>query len=203
MIDSKAFPVGCVVMAAGNAERFGRNKLLADVDGKSMLMRALEAVPADRLSCVVVVTQYKEAEALARSFGFHCVRNEHPELGQSLSVRLGTEALRDSCRAIIYQVADQPLLRRQSVAALADLCRVNPDRIVALSHGGVRGNPCAFPREFFPELCALTGDRGGSAVIRRHEDRLLLLEVGEAELADVDTPEALRKLKTITETDRP
>ena len=37
--------IGCVVMAAGNASRFGRNKLAAEVDGKTLLRRALEAVP--------------------------------------------------------------------------------------------------------------------------------------------------------------
>lgn len=36
--------IGCVVMAAGNASRFGANKLAAQVDGKTLLRRALEAV---------------------------------------------------------------------------------------------------------------------------------------------------------------
>ena len=36
---------------------------------------------------------------------------------------------------------------------------------------------------------ALTGDTGGSAVIRAHRDLLALTEVGDpAELVDVDTP---------------
>jgi CTP:molybdopterin cytidylyltransferase MocA len=34
----------------------------------------------------------------------------------------------------------------------------------------------------------LTGDVGGSAVIRRHADCLLLREMEERELRDVDTP---------------
>ena len=44
--------VGCVVMAAGNAERFGENKLAAVVDGKTMVERALDAVPEEKLSAV-------------------------------------------------------------------------------------------------------------------------------------------------------
>ena len=42
---------------------------------------------------------------------------------------------------------------------------------------------------------ALTGDRGGSSVIRRHEELLTLLEVPEAELYDVDTAQALEALE--------
>ena len=72
--------------------------------------------------------------------------------------------------------------------------RARPDCIAALSHGGVRGNPCVFPARFFPELLALEGDRGGSAVIKSHPDALRLFEAPARELLDVDTPEALRAL---------
>ena len=187
--------VGCVVLAAGNGERFGENKLSAVVEGKTLMERALEAVPADRLSAVCVVTQYDEVEALAKRFGFRCLRNTHPEQGLSRSVRLGTEALQKDCAAIVYLVSDQPLLRRESVAALVDFCRAHPGRIIGAAHNGVRGNPCVFPRKYYPELCALTGDRGGRAVVRSHEDDLLLFEIEKRELTDVDTREALRDLQ--------
>ena len=187
-------PVGCVVMAAGNAARFGENKLRAVIRGKTLIERALDAVPADRLAAVCVVTQYDFVAELAARYGFSCVRNAHPELGVSHTVRLGTEALREKCGAIVYQVADQPLLRRESVRAMLDAYQTTPDRIVALAHGGVRGNPCVFPAEFFSELCALSGDTGGSAVIRRHPERLRLFEAEARELADVDTPDKLNEL---------
>ena len=69
-----------------------------------------------------------------------------------------------------------------------------PEKIAALSHGGVRGNPCLFPARFFPELLALTEDHGGSSVIRRHQEDLALLEVDARELYDVDTVQALEEL---------
>jgi len=193
MIETR-IPVGCVVMAAGNASRFGNNKLLADAGGKTLIERALDAVPADRLRAVRVVTQYPAVEALAARYGFLCIRNDRPDLGISRTVRLGLEALSGTCGAIVFMVADQPYLRRTSVAALADLFQAHPDRIVCLSSGGRRGSPCIFPAEFYPELMALTGDTGGSAVIRAHPDRVLLLDAGAAELADADTPEALARL---------
>jgi molybdenum cofactor cytidylyltransferase len=182
-------------MAAGDARRFGSNKLTAPVDGKSMIRRALDAVPADRLEAVCVVTQYDQVEALAGEYGFLCVRNDRPDLGLSRTVRLGTEALADRCGAVMFLVADQPLLRRESVEGLLDCYLDHPDRIVSAAHGGVRGNPCVFPARFFPELCALEGDVGGSAVIRRHGDALLLRETEEEQLTDVDTPEALEQLR--------
>ena len=186
--------IGCVMLAAGNARRFGENKLAAEVDGRSLILRALETVPGELFDDVVVVTQYPEILELAGAFHFSAVHNLHPDWGISHTIRLGLTGLRD-CQGVLFLVSDQPLLTRESVQRLVELWKRQPDRITALSHGGVRGNPCLFPARFFPELMALTEDRGGSSVIRRHEEDLVLLEVQARELTDVDTPEAMAALK--------
>lgn len=186
--------LGCVVMAAGNARRFGENKLAARLEGRSLIRRALEAVPGEEFEAVAVVTQYPEVMDLAGEFGFRAVRNDHPDWGISHTIRLGLEAL-GGCGGACFLVSDQPLLRRESVKALLELWHSQPGNIAALAHGGVRGNPCVFPARFFPELLALREDHGGSTVIRRHREDLVLLEVPEEELTDVDTPEALETLE--------
>ena len=185
--------VGCIVMAAGNASRFGSNKLAARVNGKPLIQLALEAVPRERFSAVAVVSQYPFILDLAAALGFLPVENARPDLGVSHTIRLGLEAL-SPCDGVLFQVADQPRLRRETVGALVDLWRSHPERIAALGHGGIRGNPCLFPARFFPELLALEGDRGGGAVIRRHPEALLLLEAAAEELRDVDTQAALAEL---------
>jgi molybdenum cofactor cytidylyltransferase len=186
--------IGCVVMAAGDARRFGENKLAALFDGKTLIRRALEAVPSEEFSAVAVVTQYPEVEDLAAEFGFIPVRNPHPDWGISHTIRLGLEALGD-CEAALFQVSDQPMLCRETVAAEVAFFREHPDKLVGLSHGGVRGNPCIFPAAYFPELLALTEDHGGSSVIRRHEEDLLLFECPARELEDADTRQALRAME--------
>ena len=45
--------IGCVVMAAGNARRFGENKLAAQLRGRSLILRALEAVPAEEFEKIM------------------------------------------------------------------------------------------------------------------------------------------------------
>lgn len=189
-----ALNLGCIVMAAGNARRYGDNKLAAGLEGRSLILRALEAVPAEVFHQITVVSQYPEILDLTEQFRFSPVRNEHPDWGISHTIRLGLETLGD-CGGAMFLVSDQPLLRRESVQALVALWRSQPEKIAALAHGGVRGNPCLFPARFFPELQALREDHGGNAVIRRHKEDLILLEVAEKELSDVDTPEALRELQ--------
>ena len=64
--------IGCVVMAAGCGSRFGRNKLEAVVDGKTLLRRALEAVPKEyedaslALGATPVETYFKVSVPAAR-----------------------------------------------------------------------------------------------------------------------------------------
>lgn len=103
---------------------------------------------------------------LAGEFHFAAIHNPHPDYGISHTIELGLTALRD-CDGVLFQVSDQPLLRRESVAELVDRWRTRPEKIVALGHGGVRGNPCLFPARFFPELLELREDHGGNTVIRR------------------------------------
>lgn len=183
--------IGCVLMAAGNSARFGENKLLAEYRGKTLLHRALEAIPVHELHRVVVVTQYDAVENIAREFGLETVRNNAPELGISHTIQLGTAALAKDCDGILYQVADQPLLQQATVKRILTAFCARPDRIVVPVAGDRRGNPCIFPAEFFPQLAALEGDRGGSQIIKKHPDRILNVEVPARELYDVDTAEAL------------
>ena len=67
--------IGCLIMAAGNASRFGSNKLAAKVDGKMLIEHALETVPREEFARVIVVTQYDEVLVLARRFGFTVLVN--------------------------------------------------------------------------------------------------------------------------------
>ena len=101
--------IGCVLLAAGNARRFGSNKLQVQVDGESLIRRALETVPSGLVT--VVVSQYPEILSLAGEYGFEAVLNDQPDLGLSRSVRLGLERLTD-CGGVLFLVADQPWLKR-------------------------------------------------------------------------------------------
>ena len=177
--------IGCVVMAAGNSRRFGGNKLLTEWQGRPLAAWALDAVP--REAETVVVSQYPRILAMAEERGFTPILNPRPEEGLSGTIRLGVEALAH-CGGILFLVADQPRLRRDTTEALAALWRQRPEGIAVPVSGGRRGNPCLFPARLYPELLALQGDTGGSRVISRHQDLLLPLEVVAEELWDVDLP---------------
>ena len=194
MSEFTAAPIGCLIMAAGNASRFGENKLTASFAGKSLFSLALAAIPADTFARVTVVSQYPALLQEAEQAGFHAIRNDRPDDGISRTIRLGTEAMAD-CAGILYMVADQPLLRQETVLRIVQDWRQHPGCIVGAAHNGHRGNPCLFPARFFPELLALEGDCGGNLVIKRHTEDYLPVELAPEELRDCDTPQELAALR--------
>ena len=182
--------IALVLMASGAGRRFGANKLLQTVDGLPLVRRVMAACPPELFAPALVVSRYPEILSLAEELGYTPIFNSGADEGISATVRLGTAAAQAAgADGALFAVADQPWLTRASVERVMAAFSSHPDTIPALGWQGKKGNPCLFPREFFPELSALTGDTGGGAVIKAHRDRLRLVEAGDpAELLDVDTP---------------
>ena len=174
--------------------RFCTNTLPAELYVRTLIERSLDAVPKCMFAAVCVASQYEGIEELAGKYGFAAIHNAHPDWGLSYTIRLGTQAMR-ACDGILYLVADQPLLRRDSVQRIAEAWLRTPEKIAGASHEGRRGNPNLFPARFFPELLALEGDCGGNLVIKRHAEDYLPVELAPEELRDCDTPQELAALR--------
>lgn len=184
--------LGIVLLAAGKSTRFGANKLLAEFCGKPMICRALEAAGAVCAARTAVVTGCEEIARLARAHGFEVIQNSEPEKGQAHSIRLGISAMRDM-DAVLLMVCDQPRLTGASLRLLARRFEESGKGIACLCDDTHRGNPAIFAQRYDPELLALSGDRGAKGILCAHEDDLLAVRtLAPDELADADTPEALR-----------
>lgn len=201
--------LGIVLLAAGNSRRFGSNKLLYEIEGKPMYVRALETMKGLReqmstfdgasetrevaggpsgLLCarITVVTQYAEIGAYAKARGIHVVYNPHPEEGIASSLRLGLLENLDA-DACLFAVSDQPWLSTETLGAMVGRFRICGEGIVCAASGGVPGNPCIFAKRYYEELLSLTGDRGGKQVVKAHMEDVELFEVEEKrELEDMD-----------------
>ena len=193
--------IGCVIMASGLGRRFG-GKLLAKLEGKSLLEWTLDATE-DIFRRRIVVTRHREVEALCREREVPALLHNLPF--RSDTIRLGLEALEKGAElleACVFCPADQPLLRKETLASLA-LCAAGTKKsqeqpgIWRPAFGERAGSPVLFPRRFFEELRALPEGQGGSYVIRSHPEAVRILQVRDPmELADVDTPEDLESMKS-------
>ena len=183
--------IGCVIMASGLGKRFGGNKLMADFNGEPMINRVLMATEGI-FSRRVVVTRSGDVDSFCKSRGVETVLHELPNRNDT--VLLGLKALEGTERCM-FTPADQPLLRRDTVASLALASAVFSDKIWRTECNGVPGAPVVFPEWAFPCLKALPEGKGGSAVIKKHLDALKTVSVlNENELRDVDTPEDMKEL---------
>jgi len=64
-------------------------------------------------------------------------------------------------------------------------------QVVRAAHGGQRGNPVILPAEVIARVPLISGDTGARHLIEASGMAVHDVELGEAALADVDTPEAL------------
>ena len=186
--------IGCVIMASGLGKRFGSNKLLCDFRGKPMIQSILDSTK--NIPVRIVVTRHEVVAAL-------CREQEIPVLLHSLplrsdTVRLGLSALLEQVPNLdgcLFAAADQPCLKKESIAALCAAFAKNSSRIYRMSFGGTPGNPVLFPHSCFEQLLHLPEGKGGNVVIKAHPGLVQLIEAADPkELIDADTPETLNEL---------
>ena len=178
-----------IVLAAGNASRFGSNKLLADVQGKPLYRHMLDKLAGLGAFPRILVTGYEEIAEAAEAIGVCTVANHQPELGISHSLKLGLEkckSIEPEVKGVLFCVCDQPGLSLSTMMELMRLAVNRPGMILASAHGNRTGNPVLWDREYFSELEKLSGDVGGRAVIEKHWEKCLCVETREEELRDID-----------------
>ena len=175
-------------MASGMGKRFGGNKLMADFHGKPMILRAIEATEGI-FEKRVVVTRHEDVATLCRTHGVENLLHDLPY--RSDTVRLGMEAVGNT-EACVFCPGDQPLLRHETVAALALAAKNNPDEIWRVSFEGTPGAPVLFPKWTFEELSCLPQGKGGGLLAKKYPDRVHTVSAQDKfELMDTDTPEDL------------
>ncbi len=186
--------LGCVVMANGQATRFGKQKLVEPLRGRAVVSHTLDALVSPRLD-VVVSTRWERVRAACEARHVACA--EPAGALQSDTIRAGVEALGARAGYLFVQ-GDQPLLSGASVEALLDEFAAHPACVVRLAWRGKAGSPVVFPGYLREALLDLEGDVGGGEVLRRNPDLACTTRLVEArypaELDDIDTPSDLERV---------
>lgn len=188
--------VAAVLLAAGQSRRMGRlNKMLADVDGETMIARAARTLLASRASPVIVVVGHEADRVRAALAGLdvHIVHNPDYGEGISASLRTGVAAIPEEAMAAVIALGDMPRVTAADVDALVEA--FNPEggaTICVPTHDGKRGNPVLWGRRYFREISACAGDTGARHLVGQNIDQVAeVARPGPGVLLDFDTPEAL------------
>jgi molybdenum cofactor cytidylyltransferase len=184
-----------VILAAGASRRMGRNKMLLQLEGESLLRRAARRALVAGLSPVVVVLGHDVESARAELAGLSCEVAVNPDFTgpTSGSLHRGLEQLGPKVEAAVVILADMVLVTDQMLATLAARAAPSTAPLVVSRYGDVTAPPLLFRRALFGELMAWTGEGCGKAVVQRHRDEALYVDWPEAVLTDVDTPEDFQR----------
>ncbi len=188
--------VAAIVLAAGRASRMGSNKLLAELDDVPIVRRTVAAALASRARPVVVVTGHEAAAVREALAGLDVVFAHNPSFaeGMSTSLRAGLAAAGTADAALVC-LGDMPRLAAHHLDAVI-AAHGGGEAIVVPTFDKKRGNPVLWPRRYFAEIAALSGDVGARALIDRYAEHVAFLPIDDpAILVDVDTPEALARLR--------
>ena len=199
---ARSGPVAAIVLAGGTSSRMGRrNKLLLQLEGESLLRRAVRRAIEAGLAPVTVVLGHEAERARAELAGLDCtaVLNPDYELGIVTSLRTGLDALPPAAAAAVVVLADMPFVTADMLAALAGRYRAGTAPLVISDYEGVNAPPMLYDRSLFGELAAMDDGRCGKQVIKRHRDEADVLRWPAAALTDLDTPEDLERLPGLLE----
>lgn len=200
MSAERSGPVAGVLLAAGTSRRMGRDKMLAEIGGETLLRRAARRALAAGVDPLVVVLGVDRAAHAKELEGLDVleVENEAPEEGKSHSVKLGIEAVPGEAVAAVVILADMPLVTSEMVATLVERYRGGRAPIVASLYGGeVNAPPILYDRSKFAELLVMRGRGCGKAVVKANADRVEAVEWPEEALTDVDRPEDLERVRAL------
>lgn len=191
--------IAALVLAAGQSRRMGAvNKLLADVDGKPMVRRSVDAVLGSRARPVVVVTGHEAERVRAALAGLPVTFVDNPGYaeGLSTSLRRGLAALPETAQGALVCLGDMPLVESGQLDRLIAAFDPPAGRAICVPvWHGKRGNPVLWARRFFAEMQAVDGDVGARHLIGEHGDSVHEVEMeSDAVLIDIDSPDALTAL---------
>src|SRR6266516_797906 len=183
--------VAGVILAAGASRRMGKNKLLLELDGESLIRRAAKRALGAGLSPVVVVIGHEAERLRAELKDLPLEFAVSPDYTgpTSGSLHQGLNALGPDVGACVVMLGDRVRVSEDTLAMLVAAARGTEAPLVVLRYGAVSAPPLLFRRALFGELLARTGEGCGKTVVQRHRDEAVYLDWPAQALADVDTPE--------------
>jgi molybdenum cofactor cytidylyltransferase len=168
----------------------GRNKLLLELAGETLVRRAARAAVEAGVDEVVIVLGHEEPRLRAELAGLPCraVVNPDHAAGPGTSLRAGVREVAGGADAIVIVLADMPFVTGEMIATLVRRHRETAAPLVASHYGGVQAPPTLYERALFRELLSIPDERGAKEVVRRHEGEVVVVRWPARAGRDIDAP---------------
>jgi len=169
------------------------DKLLLEYNGKTFLEHSIHLLTDLPVYERIVVTTDIRRKQINHPHTIKLCINQHPEHGQSTSIKLGVEAATGT--HYLFLVADQPLLIKDDILPLLNTADSNPEKIIFPIIDSEPNSPTIFPGSFKEDLIKLCGDNGGRVI--RDENKELWHTVNPdkpGNFSDIDSAENYARL---------
>lgn len=184
---------GALMLAAGQAKRFGSDKLMADLGGVPVLAHADKALQQSVLGARFAVTDpaRQERAAFLQTRGWQCIDNPASQDGQASSLALGVDAFSEQpdLNSLLVLLGDMPHVPVSHFTALAEALAPGVDAVFS----EVEGIPCPpvlFARSALGELRGLSGDAGARKLFQSLPN-VRSVPLSAEHSIDIDSPDDL------------
>jgi molybdenum cofactor cytidylyltransferase len=191
-----------IILAAGASTRFGRPKQLAKLKDKYLVEWVMDTALNSRLHTVVLVLGHEHQKIIdtlgvkGRHPKLEIVINHHYHEGQSTSLKIGLSRVRQDFAAVMYLLADQPMINSDTVDYLLDQFHASAKDICVPVFEGQRGNPTIFRRSVYEEIMRIEGDVGARNLINKDAQRVVYAKIKDPLcFFDIDSREDLENLQ--------
>ena len=182
---------GVMILAAGEASRMGKAKMLLPCKDKTILENIVDEVLILNPNIVVIVTghYHHEISSVIKNREVNLVQNIDYKKGMSSSIKIGLTAMQQNCpdlQFLFILVADQPFLNRALLQKMILLHKETKKGLVAACYQDVAGTPLLLTAKYFDALSRLEGDKGARVILHQYPDDLDTIDF-EMGWLDIDT----------------
>lgn len=192
MAPDSAKRTAAVVLAAGEASRFGGTKLLMPFGRATIIGCVISALEHAGVAPIVVVSA-PGSDDLAHSLAGRAVWtavNPNPSRGMLSSIQVGLAALPAGITRFLIALGDQPRVQAQDIVHLIDEQSTTGKGIAIPTHAGKRGHPVLFDAHYRAEIMALSETQTLREVVRTHANDIAEVAFpSDAFIRDIDTRE--------------
>lgn len=203
MSDEQSPPVlAALILAAGCSTRMGQFKPLLPIAGTTVVAQVIAMFRAAGIERIGVVTGHRadEIEPVVDRLGVTVVRNVNFQQGMYSSIQAGVNSLLPTIDACFLLPVNIPLVRPESVTALAQAFAMRRAPITYPRFNGQRGHPPLVSNALFAEILAGKGEGGLRELLRKHQPESADVNVlDEGVMLDMDTPEDYAQLVGLAE----
>ena len=188
--------ITAIVLAAGKSSRMGTNKLLLELDGKTILDHIL-----DNLSYydTIVVTGHRpgDIEPIIKRHRARSVHNQDYEKGMTTSFQAGLRALDPDVNTVYLVLSDTFGFKQELLDAMENKMASTIALLVSPIFEGKRGHPVLIAYELFDEFLKLGEDETMKDVVMRYEDEHEYVQGDIWTRIDLNTPEDFERVKKL------